>query len=584
MSPLLLPVLFSTVSLALAAQGPDDPLSGVWKGDIMTPNGPLPAVCWFEPDGAGGWTGTADTPTQLAFGIPWSEVAFDGKHFVAKIALTGAVYEATLAGETLTGVWKQRGGEMQLQCTRQSMPEALPEVLATQLVGTWEGKLDVGPISLRLVVSLKRSPVGTVLGFMASPDQTAEEFPVGRVDFKEGRTVLIRVGAVSTTFEVEIAEDGASFQGKFLQGGQTIPIEMKKVASPTLVRRPQEPKPPFSYRVEEVNYQSNAVDVTLAGTLTLPKGKGPFPAALMITGSGAQNRDEEIFQHKPFWVIADFLTQHGIAVLRVDDRGVGGSTAGSNPSAATSFDFADDVEAGIAFLAARDEIANDRIGLIGHSEGGVIAPIVAAHNDQVAFIVLLAGTGIRGAELLELQSEWIQRASGVAEDEITEALKVHRALMAVLLDESLTPDIVESQMRVLIAADPKFAAASEEDQATGMAQALAQLNNPWMTAFVRHDPAPTLVHVRCPVLAVNGELDLQVPCQANLDAIAAALKKGGNPDVTVQAFPQLNHLFQHSETGLVSEYGTLEETFAPEVLVTIADWITRRFRPSSKID
>lgn len=557
----------------VAAQAQDDPLSGLWKGDIMTPNGPLPAVGWFEPDGEGGWTGSADTPTQSCYGIPWSEVSFDGTDLLAKIALTGATYEATLKGDTLTGIWKQRGGEMPLRLKRQTMPAPVPEELASQLVGTWEGNLDLGAVSLRVVVALQRSAAGSLHGHMISPDQSPDEIPAGRVDYKEGRTVLIRVGAIGTTFEVTVAEDGSRFEGKFTQGAATLEIAMKKVSAPTAVLRPQEPKPPFPYRAEEVTYRNDAAEITLAGTLTLPAGEGPFPAALLITGSGPQNRDEEIFQHKPFWVIADHLTRRGFAVLRVDDRGVGGSTAGPDPGKATSFDFADDVEAGVAFLAARDDIAADRIGLIGHSEGGVIAPIVAARNDAIAFIVLLAGTGIRGAELLALQSEAIHRADGMEEGELSAALKTHSELMAIFLDESLDSDTIETKARAAIEANPDFLAATDEEQETGMAAALAQLNNPWMIAFVRHDPAPTLEQVRCPVLAVNGEVDLQVPCHENLQAIEAALKRGGNQRVTTWAFPGLNHLFQHSETGLISEYGKIEETFAPEVLDFVSAWL-----------
>jgi pimeloyl-ACP methyl ester carboxylesterase len=358
---------------------------------------------------------------------------------------------------------------------------------------------------------------------------------------------------------------------------QVFDISMKKVEAPTEVRRPQEPKPPFPYRIEDVTYRNEPGGVTLAGTLTLPKGDGPFPAALLITGSGGQNRDEELFQHKPFWVIADHLTRRGIAVLRVDDRGVGGSSAGPEPGKVTTFDFAGDVEAGIAFLRSRDDIARDKIGLIGHSEGGVIAPIVAARNPGVAYIVLLAGTGVRGAELLVMQGEALMQASGTDEAKIAADMETQRAIFDIVLDESLDPNEARARIRPLIKASPEYLEAPEDERETGMKAALDQLETPWVRTFVRYDPAPTLARVRCPVLAINGERDLQVPCRANLDAIAGALEKGGNPDFTIKAFPGLNHLFQHCETGQVSEYGQIEETFSVEVLDTIADWIAVRF-------
>ena len=319
-----------------------------------------------------------------------------------------------------------------------------------------------------------------------------------------------------------------------------------------------------------------AAGVTLAGTLTLPKGEGPFPAAILITGSGGQNRNEEIFQHKPFWVIADHLTRGGIAVLRVDDRGVGGSTAGDNPGQATSFDFAGDVGAGMDFLRAHARIAPDKIGLIGHSEGGIIAPLVARERDDVAFAVLLAGTGVRGDKLLLMQHAAIMRASDIDEETISAACAAQERLFATVLDSALSPQELETRLTRAIQEEEEFQKASAEDQAQGLKTALAQLTNPWMVTFIRHDPAAVLRKVRCPVLALNGELDLQVPFKANLDAIARALKAAQNPDFSTRAFPGLNHLYQHCETGLITEYGKIEETFSVEVLEVMRAWIGER--------
>jgi len=554
-----------------------DRLTGVWAGDIETPNGPLPAVGYFEPDGNGGWTGTADTPTQNAYGIPWSEVSFDGKKLVAKIALTGAVYEATLKGELLEGTWLQNNTAMILNCRRVKTPPLAPLELREQLVGIWEGRLEIGAISLRVGLHLELNHNGGVVGYMTSPDQTSDTYPVGRVDYVSGRKVKIRAGVLATTFEMEISEDGNFIDGKFSQGGQSFEIRMEQVEKATKNIRPQEPQPPFSYQAEEVLYRNEAADIDLAGTLTIPPGKGRFPAVLMITGSGGQDRNEEIFQHKPFWVIADYLSSRGIAVLRVDDRGVGGSTSGSNPGTATSFDFATDVEAGVKFLQSHQQIDSAKIGLMGHSEGGIIAPIVASNNPNIAFVILLAGTGIRGDRLLEIQSEAIQRVSGSAAEEIENALLTQRKLFDLLLDDSLSEAELDRQMRAVISLDPDFIEATKDQQQTGMTQAISQLNNAWMKAFLAHDPAPVLARVSCSVLALCGEVDLQVPHTANLSAIAAALERGGNKDFTIKSFPQLNHLFQHCETGLPSEYGTIEETFSVEVLGVISDWIRARF-------
>jgi hypothetical protein len=573
MTSLLAPFL---AVLLLIPTGPD-PIAGIWTGDITTPGRSLELVIHMTSTGKNTWTGSIDTPSQKSFGIPLSSVQFDGHELIAQCDVTKATWTATLqdGGTELHGTWRQRGASLPLNCTRSPSPASIPPPLARELIGTWEGTLDVGVVQLRLVIGLQRNSPTTVAGYMVSPDQSPEQIPIGRVDWVSDRTVRILIGSIAASFDATLSPSNDTLAGTFTQGGAPFELSLSRVEKPTRVHRPQEPTPPFPYHVEEVTYRNEPGDVTLAGTLTTPKGAGPFPAAILITGSGGQDRNEEIFQHKPFWVIADHLTRRGIAVLRVDDRGIGGSSAGPHPGTATTFDFAGDVEAGVDFLTKRSNIGP--VGLIGHSEGGIIAPIVAERNGDIAFIVLMAGTGVRGDALLISQNELLLRAMGSDEEEVAASRRTQRALFDVVLNESLSSDDAEIQLRAIIKADPEFAEASEEEQRAGMEQAVAQLSLPWMRTFVRHDPAPILAKVTCPVLAINGELDLQVPVKQNLDAIAAALKEGGNPDWTVRAFPGLNHLFQHSETGLVSEYGQIEETISEEVLGFIADWIAVRF-------
>jgi len=336
------------------------------------------------------------------------------------------------------------------------------------------------------------------------------------------------------------------------------------------------PKPPFPYREEEVAYDSKTPGVRIAGTLTLPPGPGPFPAVLLITGSGAQDRDESLLGHKPFLVLADDLTRRGIAVLRVDDRGTAKSTG--NFAAATTFDFADDAQAGYEYLRTRKEIAPAKIGLVGHSEGGLIAPIVAARTPEVAFIVLLAGPGLPGGDILAAQQALILRASGVSEAKIKEESAAITRMIAVVRE---TPDLKAAGAKIKAVRD-EIAAALPEAERKALAESdpngasLARLTTPWFRTFLLHDPRPTLAGVRCPVLAVNGELDLQVPCKDNLDAIAQALATGGNPRLTVRPMPGLNHLFQTCKTGAPSEYASIEETIAPAALKVIGDWIVEQ--------
>ena len=573
--PLWLSLLVTLAcSTPCTAQEGASKIVGRWRGDMVTPSGALEMAFVIEA-GDDGWEDTVDTPAQEIYGLPITIERGDGEDaFVIKVPSTAATFEAALTGggDLLGGQWRQRGATLELSCAREDAPPLPLAAHRDKLEGTWEGVLDAGAIELRIVLALSMTE-GRLSGHMVSPDQAPDEIPVTRIDHLEGGELRVCIGSLFTTFTVELDGAAEELKGTFRQGRGSFPISLSRVDAPSEVRRPQEPKPPFPYRVEEVVYKNEVAGVTLAGTLTLPEGEGPFPAALLITGSGSQDRDETIFQHKPFLVIADHLTRAGVAVLRVDDRGVGGSTAGEDPAAVTSADYVGDVRAGITFLSRREEIAGDKIGLIGHSEGGVIAPLVASQSEAVAFIVLLAGTGIRGDRLLLLQNELISRAEGVEGEELESAQALNRALFDLVLDLELSPGDRALKMRELIDRSPTLKDASKEER-EGV---LAQVMIPWVQWFLRHDPAPVLEAVRCPVLALNGTLDIQVPSEVNLSAIEAALARGENSDYEVRACEGLNHLFQHCETGEVREYGEIEETFSPEVLEVIADWISARF-------
>jgi len=563
-------------SMPCPAQDEAPGIVGHWRGELVIPSGAVEMVFFVERDGDG-WKGTVDTPAQGIFGLPLTVEAGTGDGaFVLDVPATAGTFEAVLGDgeDELTGEWKQRGATLELTCERHAIPPPFPAALGKKLTGTWEGVLDVGAVELRLVITLEHDQTG-LHGHMVSPDQGPDEVPITRVDHLEEDPLRICVGSAFVTLIVDLDEEAQELAGTFHQGRGSYPIALARVDAPSTVNRPQEPKPPFPYRAEEVVYENEAAGVTLAGTLTLPEGEGPFPAALMITGSGAQDRDETLFQHKPFWVIADHLTRRGVAVLRVDDRGVGGSTTGDDPESATSEDFVGDVLAGVAFLAKREEIAHDKIGLIGHSEGGVIAPMAAARSKDVAFIVLLAGTGIRGDELLMLQNELISRADGMDEEELQRGLALNRKLFALVLDDTLPSEERKKAMREVVESSPDLSEGKVGEQE--VQAILEQLATPWIQWFLRHDPGPVLEKVRCPVLALNGTLDLQVPCEVNLSTIEAALERGENPDHEVHAFEALNHLFQHCETGQLKEYGHIEETFSLEVLEVLSTWITARF-------
>jgi len=439
--------------------------------------------------------------------------------------------------------------------------------------GIWQGKLKVPGTELRVVFKISKNPDGTLTATLDSLDQGVSGIPVEEVIF-EDNTLRLEVKSAGAVFEGKVSDDFLVIEGEWKQSGGTFPLTVKRVDKAVEILRPQVPKKPYPYIEEEVAYENKEAGITLAGTLTLPPGKGPFPAVLLITGSGPQDRNETIYNHRPFLVLADYLTRQGIAVLRVDDRGVGESTG--NFSQATSVDFASDVLAGIEYLKTRKEINPEQIGLIGHSEGGIIAPMVAVKSPDVAFIVLMAGTGLTGEEILYLQGALISRAMGASGEDIAKNRQFNEKIFS-LIKEEKDKKIIEEKLRQMFMED--WAELNEEEKSrigdpeVFLKAQLQSLLSPWLKFFLTYDPKSTLSKVKCPVLAINGEKDLQVPPKENLSAIEEALKVGGNQNYTIKELPNLNHLFQTAQTGLPAEYAKIEETISPVALKIISDWI-----------
>lgn len=335
--------------------------------------------------------------------------------------------------------------------------------------------------------------------------------------------------------------------------------------------RPQTPKPPFPYRAEEVIFFNAADSAHLSGTLTLPDKKGKFPAVVLITGSGTQNRDEELFGHKPFLVIADHLTRNGFAVLRFDDRGIGGSHRGKGEI--TTESNSRDVMAAVNYLLTRKEIDKKQIGLIGHSEGGSIAFLLASRQKEIAFIVSLAGTGVGGDQVLLSQQKIAYRAMGYKDSVVQNLLQENREYFAIVkASQAMDEDFKTEVTRWLKA---KYPAMSESQ----LRAQTKRLFIPWMYQFIKYDPASDIRRIKIPVLALNGTKDGQVVSSLNLPAIEQALKAAGNTRYKIVEPEGLNHLFQHSKTGQPAEYSQIEETFAPEVLEIITEWLKKRLKP-----
>jgi pimeloyl-ACP methyl ester carboxylesterase len=492
---------------------------------------------------------------QLAFAVSSIGVSFKGNWVAADQAWSG----------TFT-----QGGDLPLKLTK-GLPPAKPAVAG--LDGVWTGAITRNAATLRLILRIRTTPQGTV-ALLDSPDQLANGLPVQ--DLKhDGQKVSFKLNLAGQSYEGTLSADGASIAGTWTVPGQPAAsvnfARSQATAERTLPKRPQMPVAPFPYTVEDVAFDNPAArGVHLAGTLTLPHGNGPFPAAIMITGSGQQDRDETLLGHKPFWVIADYLSRRGIAVLRVDDRGVGKSTG--EVAKATSADFATDSNAAFAYLRTRKDIQPTAIGFIGHSEGGMIGPIAMATNKDVAFLVMMAGPGTALDQLMVSQRRLIGVTQGVSEADLNRSEPVMAAVFKAIATGKTSEEGLAAARAVLT---PEAMTRLGLPPTTDPQIILAQVGNPWFRYFLQYDPAPNLRAIKVPVLALNGSLDRQVPPGENLAAIKAALK--GNKDVTIIELPGLNHLFQTAKTGGVGEYDQIEETVAPAALDQMASWINARF-------
>lgn len=448
--------------------------------------------------------------------------------------------------------------------------------LAQELTGAWSGTLSLPQGKLRIVFNINKNDNG-YSATMDSPDQGTKGMPVDKVTY-EAPTLSIEMAKIGATYQGNFDATTNLFKGEFKQMGYKLPLDLAAgIAEKPKLKRPQEPKEPFPYKQQEVTFTNAKDTVTLAGTLTIPEGKGPFPAIVMVTGSGPQNRNEELMGHKPFLVIADYLTRNGIAVLRYDDRGVGKSTG--TFSNATTTDFANDANAAVAFLKANTRINPKKIGIIGHSEGGSITVIDAVRNKDVAFIVSLAGPTLQGDDILMRQTELLARAAKADEKDIAESARISRSIYDIVLSEKDAAKM-HADITALLQAE-----ASKQSQTTNMPKdevdkalekQVVQITSPWIINFIRYNPQGDLAKLKKPMLYLVGEKDYQVPAEPNVATLKAIIEKGKKKNITINVIPGANHLFQQCKECTTAEYGKLEETFSTEALQLMAEWIKKR--------
>jgi uncharacterized protein len=451
-------------------------------------------------------------------------------------------------------------------------PQAAPSV-ESALAGQWQGKIALPGAGLEIIVALAEQD-GAWTGTIDVPAQGAAGIPLHDITVT-GDAVRFEMlsGAQLAVFDGQAQADG-SIRGAFTQSGFEGTFELARPQEPTAVE-------PLPYVEEDVTFLND--DVLLAGTLTLPPGDGPFPALILLSGSGQQDRDEAlpiVPGYRPFREIADTLTRQGIAVLRYDDRGVGGSSG--DPTMATSADFADDAEAAFNFLQGRADIDGQQIGLLGHSEGGILAAMLAARNPDVAFVISMAGTAVDGYETIVKQVERLSLAAGASPAEAAAAVEQQRAALDLVVAqdwdglEAMVSSIVQEQIAAMPA--EQLAALGGKDALVQqqIAAQLQALQSPWYQFFLSHDPAQDLAQVTAPVLGIFGGNDTQVDAEQNSAALQAALERAGNPDATIQVLPTANHLFQDATTGGVDEYSLLPPQLMPEFLQAISQWLLAR--------
>lgn len=446
-------------------------------------------------------------------------------------------------------------------------------LFAQEIAGDWYGQLDIQGTKLRINFHVVNND-GTYTTTMDSPDQMAVGIPTNETIVKEN-SIKVSIKSMMITYEGTLVE--SVIKGTFTQGSMKIPLDLsrKKIEKSVAKKKSQEPSKPYPYKSIDVTFVNQKANIKLVGTLTLPKDIEKPAVAILISGSGPQNRDEEFLGHKPFLVVADFLTKNGIAVLRFDDRGVAKSEGTQKD--ATSADFATDVESAIAYLKTRDDINTKKIGLIGHSEGGFIAPMVASKNKkEVAFIILLAGTGVEGDKVLLSQGEKMGELVGISTKELAYNNKVRESLFNIIKKNTDLTIIKEKATTYLKTEQQNTENPFSKELTDEMInQQVKSLSSKWMVYFIKTNPRQFLKQVTCPVLALNGTKDVQVIPKLNLNGIKKGLKK--SKDITIIKLDNLNHLFQTCETGAVDEYAKIEETFSPIALELIANWINKRF-------
>jgi len=550
-------------------------LDGNYAGTLQAADAQLHLVLHLSKAANGSLHASLDSLDQAVYAIEASSISFAAPTLKFSVASAAAHFEGKVSADfqTIEGEWIQGNVSLPVVFHRQAANAGSrkPSEAIFPVEGNWQGAMEVHGLRLRYQLHVSHDTEGELVGALDNLDQGVIGLPAVRVSLKEDNSFHFEIPSVAGIFDGTFDPAKNTIIGDWSQTGAEQKMEFKRSDQPLELHRPQTPVKPYPYGEEEVSFSNTAANVTLAGALTLPKGTGPFPAAILIAGSGPYDRDEALANHKPFMVLADYLTRKGIAVLRYDKRGIGKST-GSADSAST-LDLASDAQAALAYLKTRKEVDAAKIGLIGHSEGAMIAPYLATHSTDIAWLVLLAPPATKGEDTLVNQSEMIGRAGGLSEPQLVASLTFDREAYDLVRKEK-EPSVLTEKLNALV----KETGLDAATPPTALETQLRMLSSPWFRFFLDYDPLPTLQALKTPVLALYGEKDLQVPPKANLPLIKKAFADSGNTDAASTTLPDLNHQFQHCFSGSPAEYSAIEETFSPDTLKLISEWILHHTR------
>jgi pimeloyl-ACP methyl ester carboxylesterase len=564
---------------ASVRQNAPQTLNGEWSGTLTAGETQLHLVLHLTKQAGGSWRASLDSVDQAVYGMEAATAAVTNDSVSFDLPAVGAHFEGKVQPDrrSVRGLWQQNGVTLPLRFEKRA-PGAGSRVEAAvnKVEGTWQGAIETGNMRVRLQLHIAHDERGQLAVALDSLDQGVNGIPATHVSERAG-AFKFEIPAFNADYTGNFNAANTELKGQWTQNDNVEPLIFLRSDQVLALRRPQNPQKPYPYREEMVSFAAANGAVTLAGTLTLPPGDGPFAAAVLAGGSGPNDRDETTAGHKLFLVLADYLTRRGVAVLRYDKRGIAQSSG--DFATAGLQDFAGDAASALNFLKSRKEVDAQRLGVIGHGEGAILAALAAKNTADVKWLALLGAPATSGERALLRQSELVARAGGLGEEQITQSLTFDRKAYAVVRGEK-NAETAQRQLQALVeqsGLSPSMPPAAVQAQ-------LHMMTSPWFREYLDYDPLPDLEKLKCPVLALAGDRDLQVDSLENVPLLKKAYEASGNQDFTVVEMEGLNHLLQTAQSGSPALYGAIEETIAPDALAAIGNWIAEHTSPTSASD